>query len=54
MGLNNEGETDITTSSAYEEVNAESLKESEKMAEQIEQALKESNLSEQVNVEANS
>lgn len=54
MGLNNEGETDITTSSAYEEVNAESLKESEKMAEQIEQALKESNLFEQVNVEANS
>ena len=54
MGLNNERETDITTSSAYEEVNAESLKESEKMAEQIEQALKESNLSEQVNVEANS
>lgn len=53
MGLNDEGETDITTSSAYEEVNAESLKESEKMAEQIEQALKEANLSDQVTVEAN-
>ena len=55
MGLNDEGENEITdtSSSAYDQVNEESLKESEKMAEQIEQALQAANLSDQVSVEAN-
>ncbi len=54
VGLNTEGEVTEEVSSAYEEVQRESLEQSEEMAEQIQQALEENNISTEVEVVATS
>lgn len=54
MGLNTEGEADEEIKSAYEEVEKESLAESEQMADNIEQQLQQSQISSEVEVTATS
>lgn len=54
MGLNTEGETDQEIKEAYEEVMMEGLKESENMAEYIEEQLRQAGLSNQIQVTATS
>lgn len=54
MGLNEEGEMTDDVETAKEQVEQEGLEESEKMAEQIEQALANQNVSDQVEVTATS
>lgn len=54
MGLNSSGEANQEIKSAQEEVDQAGMQESEKMAENIEQQLKDNNISSQVEVSATS
>lgn len=54
MGMNSEGDPDTEVQSAQQQMEAEGLKESEKMAEYIEEQLKEEKLDSQIEVTATS